>query len=664
MYPLKVGIMKISCISPKAFAAILAVSIFLSASVLAAHSATVTADKKFVGGGISQTYNFTIINNGDSGIIAINIRLPQGFAFENSISCPANWASIYVESEKTLKCSMSFPEMRKILSGGRDFVSLQARSNSASGDESKIWEVTTYDDAGSSTKNNVEIMVDVTGPYISNIKAYPEHNGYIKSNFNISAVITDPSGSGTGSCEYTIDGANYSPAAYNSSTNKCIKEGLNLPDGEIANINFRATDNAGNKDFGSAIATVSDTTAPSSSLIIGKPKYEKDVTYVTSDTNFMLESSDAGSGLANNSPEYKTDNGLWRQYSSPLRIIGSGKHAIYYRSSDNLNNTEDQKSIDVIVDNEVPSIGSISIMPFFASNANFFVSGISKISAPVVDVISGIASCAIGLEGKWTEASYLDGACMISSINTSSATRIRIKTADNLGNEKISPPLQILPDIYPPETNDNATGEKWNRNPVEVLLKNNDNEGGSGTNKTYYCVDQTNACMPNTARNAVSVSTNGINFIRFMSADNIGNREKIKSAEIRIDNNAPETSYAINTNEKGEFILSFNAKDIESGISAIFYTTDGTDPTESSAKYENNTIALKNITVIKYFSADNVGNAETVKTIYAEQIIKDKGAPTGLFLGISSSALAVTIIFAGMVFLLFYMFKKRGKKML
>ncbi len=662
MYPLKTGIMKISCISLKTFAAILAVSIFLSASVFAVHSAIVTADRNFVGGGISQTYNFTIINNGYSNIIAINIRLPQGFVFENSVSCPANWASIYMESEKTLKCSMSFPEMRKILPGGRDFVSLQARSNSASEDETKFWEVTTYDDAGSSTKNNVEIMVDVTGPYISNIKAYPGHNGYIKSSFNISAVVTDPNGSGIGSCEYTIGGTNYSPAAYNSTTNICIKEGLNLPDGEIANINFMAADNAGNKGSGSAVAMVSDTTAPSSSLSIGKPKYEKDAIYVTSDTEFMLESSDTGSGLANNSPEYKIDNGLWRQYSSPFGIGGSGKHAIYYRSSDSLNNTVDQKSIAVIADNEAPSIGSISVTPFFASNANLFVSGISKISAPVVDAISGIASCAIGLEGKWTEASYLDGACMISSINTSSATRINIKVADNLGNEKISPSLQILPDIYPPETTDNATGEKWNKNPVEVLLKGNDNEGGSGTNKTYYCVDQTNACTPNMAGNVVSVNTNGINFIRFMSADNIGNREKIKSTETRIDNNAPETSYAVDATEKGEFILSLNAKDIESGISATFYTTDGTDPTESSAKYESNAITLKNVSLIKYFSADNVGNAETVKTIYAEQIIKGKGAPTGLFLGISGSALALTIIFAGIVFLLFYRFKKRGKK--
>ncbi len=653
--------MRMQYISLKTLAAIFAACIFLSASVLAAHSAIVWADKNFVGGGISQIYNFTIINNGYSDILAINIRLPQGFVFENSVSCPANWASIYVESEKTLKCSVSFPEMRKILPGERNFVSIQARSNSAPKDETKFWEVATYDDAGSSTKNNVEIMVDATGPYISKIKAYPEHNGYVKSNFSISAAATDASGSGIGSCEYTIDGANYTPASYNSATNTCIKEGLSLPDGEIVSINFRATDNAGNKGFGSAVAMVSDATAPSSSLGIGKPKYEKDGIYVTSDTEFMLESSDAGSGLANNSPEYKINNGLWRQYSSPFRISGSGKHTIHYRSSDNLNNAEAQKSMDVIVDNEAPSIGAISITPFFAPNANFFVSGISKISAPAVDAISGIVSCTVGLGEKWTEASYLDGTCVIPSINTSAAAKINIKAADNLGNERISPPLQILPDIYPPETTDNATGAKWNRNPIAVLLKSNDNEGGSGANKTYYCVDQTNTCTPITAGNAVSVSTNGINFIRFMSADNIGNKEKIKSAEIRIDNNAPETSCAVDANEKGEFVLSLNAKDNESGISATFYATDGADPTESSAKYENNAIALNNVTVIKYFSVDNVGNAETVKTINAEEIIKGKGAPTGLFFGISGSALAATIIFAGMVFLLFYRFKKRGK---
>lgn len=655
-----VDIMKMPRINLKTLVAVFAVFIFLSASVLAVQSATVTADKNFVGGGISQIYNFTIINNGDSGIIAVNIRLPQGFIFENAISCPANWASIYEESEKTLKCSMSFPEMRKIFPGGRNFASLQARANIAPKDEIKFWEITTYDDAGFSGRGNIEIMVDVTGPYVSKIKAYPEHNGYVKSNFSISALTTD-AGSGIDSCEYTTDGTNYNPATYNYTTNICIKKGLSLPDGEIANINFRAADKVGNKGLGSATTVVSDTLAPISSLKIGKPNYEKDIIYVTSDTKFMLESSDAGSGLANSSPEYKIDNGLWQHYSFPFRISGSGKHTIYYKSADNLNNTEEQKLIDVVVDNEAPSIGAISISPFFTLNAKFFVSEISRISAPVADAISGIASCAIGFGEKWTEAFYLDGACMVSSINTSIATKISIKAMDNLGNERISPSLQILPDIYPPETTDNATGAKWNKNPVAVLLKSNDNEGGSGANKTYYCVDQTNSCTPNTAGNIVSVSTNSINFLRFMSLDNIGNKEKIKFAEIRIDNNAPETSYNVDANEKGEISVKLAAKDNESGISTTFYTTDGTYPTESSAKYENKAIALKNVSIIKYFSMDNVGNAETVKTIYAEQI-KGKVTPTGLFFGINTSALAATIIFAGMLFLLFYKLKKHGKK--
>ncbi|MAF80369.1 hypothetical protein CL629_04825 [bacterium] len=64
-----------------------------------------------------------------------------------------------------------------------------------------------------------------------------------------------------------------------------------------------------------------------------------------------------------------------------------------------------------------------------------------------------------------------------------------------------------------------------------------------------------------------------------------------------------------------------------SGIANTFYTSDGNDPTESSS--EGTSISLTNTGTytIKYFSIDNVGNTEDVKTA-ENQVRIDKIAPT------------------------------------
>lgn len=56
------------------------------------------------------------------------------------------------------------------------------------------------------------------------------------------------------------------------------------------------------------------------------------------------------------------------------------------------------------------------------------------------------------------------------------------------------------------------------------------------------------------------------------------------------------------------------AQDAESGVAATYYTTDGSDPTGSSARGNTITLSGDGIYTIKYFSIDNAGNAESIKT--------------------------------------------------
>ena len=92
------------------------------------------------------------------------------------------------------------------------------------------------------------------------------------------------------------------------------------------------------------------------------------------------------------------------------------------------------------------------------------------------------------------------------------------------------------------------------------------------------------------------------------------------------DNNEPITSVTpaggvYNTAQS----VTLNCDDgTGSGCAATYYTTDGITPTADSAKYSS-AISISDNTVLNYFSVDNFGNSETVKT---ESYIFDTIPPT------------------------------------
>jgi hypothetical protein len=74
--------------------------------------------------------------------------------------------------------------------------------------------------------------------------------------------------------------------------------------------------------------------------------------------------------------------------------------------------------------------------------------------------------------------------------------------------------------------------------------------------------------------------------------------------------------------------VTLSPTDAASGVAATYYTTDGSTPTTASAQGTSIVLSAEDTYTIKYFSVDNVGNPETVKTGAATICIdKTPGAP-------------------------------------
>lgn len=103
-------------------------------------------------------------------------------------------------------------------------------------------------------------------------------------------------------------------------------------------------------------------------------------------------------------------------------------------------------------------------------------------------------------------------------------------------------------DTIAPSTEIALTGTQgqndWHTGDVVVTLTATDNESGSGVEKTEYSLDA--GVTWNTYAGPVGISQEGMTAIRYFSTDKTGNREEIKTQEIKIDRTAPEAKITFN----------------------------------------------------------------------------------------------------------------------
>lgn len=159
-------------------------------------------------------------------------------------------------------------------------------------------------------------------------------------------------------------------------------------------------------------------------------------------------------------------------------------------------------------------------------------------------------------------------------------------------------------DVIAPVTVADTDGQ-WSKEDVTVKLTATDDL--SGVKSTYYSINHSEFVEGT----ELTINQEGINTVSFYSVDNAGNIEEVKTVDVKIDKQAPES--VINASEywyKDKVDLELTAVDPLSGVKASYYSIDDAAFTEGS-KFS---IEKPGIHKVSFYSVDNVGNVEEVKT--------------------------------------------------
>jgi len=117
-------------------------------------------------------------------------------------------------------------------------------------------------------------------------------------------------------------------------------------------------------------------------------------------------------------------------------------------------------------------------------------------------------------------------------------------------------------DQIPPTTMSDTPAE-WQNQDVIVTLAAQDNQEGCGVQATYYCVDQTDTCVPDTPGTLITVTFEGTSYVRYLSIDNsgygngggystYGNVESVKTDVVRIDKTPPTATIEISSADNAD----------------------------------------------------------------------------------------------------------------
>jgi hypothetical protein len=425
---------------------------------------------------------------------------------------------------------------------------------------------------------------------------------------------------------------------------------------------FSACDAAGNcSEYSTPFVVTYDNTAPSVPVLtwpIGGVSINNNKPLMQWD-----DSTDTGSGVTgyeyqvyyNCSDSSNVPSSCSGYYKYPLPIINSELQAgqtpdgTYYwqvRAEDNAGNYSDWSGLEkVIIDTQAPTAPTL-----VAPLNNSVVNGTSLTNSwsTVGDAVKYIYesyynSSATSL--RWHQEFNAPTTSKTATGVADTTFWWRVKAVDAAGNESAWSNLwkvtvdNIAPVVAinsPTTTYVSGTvpiyGTVTDANPDHYYLVVEDSKGNviAGPGTVYDPSSFTNQLLFNWDTTKVVDGNYTIDLEARDAAGNKDNNVSVVTKVVTVDNTAPTTTDDIDGlwhNSSITVNLTCVDNPGGSGCKNTYYTTDGSTPTTSSLSGNSIVLNTDGVYTIKYFSVDNAGNEENVKTA-ANPVTIDETAPT------------------------------------
>ena len=198
------------------------------------------------------------------------------------------------------------------------------------------------------TKKSFSFYLDKIAPEVSIAINGDQHQGskylFVSNRTTVNLSATDNK-AGVNKIYYRMDGGERND----------FSSDFKYPDANgVHTIKFDATDNVQNLAANKYKTVYLDNKAPQTGITYGNPQFfNRDTLFVNKDTKVSLKARDYQSGVKQ--IQYSVDGGGYQNYSQ-FTVPSEGYHTIKFKTTDNVNNIETEKTSNVYVDNTAPVI--------------------------------------------------------------------------------------------------------------------------------------------------------------------------------------------------------------------------------------------------------------------------------------------------------------------
>ncbi|HZH17924.1 MAG TPA: chitobiase/beta-hexosaminidase C-terminal domain-containing protein [Archangium sp.] len=417
-----------------------------------------------------------------------------------------------------------------------------------------------------------------------------------------SVVLACDDGTGTGcaATHYTTDGSEPTTGSPRYTAALSITANTTLK--------YFSVDTAGNAETVNTSTYVIDTVAPTTTATPTAGTYDEAQSVTLACTD--------GTGTGCAATHYTTDGSepttSSPRYTAPLSIATST--TLKFFSVDMVGNAEAVHTETYVIDTVAPTTTATPA-------GGLYNAAQSVVLACADGTGSGCAATHYTLDGSEPSTGSLR---YTAAISIAANTTLKFLSVDTAGNaEAVRTETYVIDTVAPTTTATPAAGRYEETQSVTLACTDGT---GSGCAATHYTLD---GSEPSTGspRYTAPLSIEANTTLKFFSVDRAGNAESVKTADYIINTSIPTVSAspAGGLYRTAQSVtLNCNPGATGGTCVAIYYTTNGSTPSTSSATYSA-PIDVDVTTTIKFFAENSVGNSSSIHT---ETYRIDEGVPT------------------------------------